>query len=170
MPLQQQLSFLQEKIQDIRSAIFFNLSDAVLKFPTSLVSTLKVDEYGYVWFLARRPRQEVTEFEAGFPVRLDYYRKGTNYFMQVTGRAWVVSDPEEMNQLAGMLQNQEGVPFTEATEAVLVKVKMLQAECHELQLHARHSWWQSAVNTVSTWFRNSGGAYRAGTFVYDLAS
>ena len=37
----QQLTFLQDKIQQIGSAIFFNQSDSVLKLPTSLVNTIK---------------------------------------------------------------------------------------------------------------------------------
>ena len=59
MASNQQLNFLQEKIQEIGSAIFFNLSDSVLKLPTRLVNTLKVDDYGFVWFFMQRPRQEL---------------------------------------------------------------------------------------------------------------
>ena len=36
------------------------------------------------------------------------------------------------------------------------KVKMLKAEYHDTQTHTRHSWWQSAVNTLFTWFRTGG--------------
>ena len=63
MATNQQLNFLQEKIQEIGSAIFFNLSDSVLKLPTSIVTTLKVDDYGYVWFFIQKPRQSLKEFE-----------------------------------------------------------------------------------------------------------
>src|SRR5215216_6264307 len=99
----QQLNFLQEKIGEIGSAIFFNLSDSVLKLPTTLVNTFKVDDYGFVWFFMQRPRQELKEFEMEFPVRLDFFKKGTNHFLQVSGKGWVVTDPEEMNHLEVLL-------------------------------------------------------------------
>ena len=92
----QQLLFLKEKIQDINSAIFFNLSEAVLKLPTSIITTLKVDEFGYVWFFVERPRQQLNEFEREFPTRMDYFRKGKDHSLQIMGKAWIVTDPEEL--------------------------------------------------------------------------
>lgn len=154
-----QLNFLQEKILDIGSAIFFNLSDSVLKFPTSIVSTLRVDEFGYVWFFVQKPKQHLSEFEAEFPVRLDFFRKGKNYFLQVMGKAWVVTDPEEINSLK---LDSEEVKTQLNEEMVLVKVKMLKADYHETQLSGRNlPWWQSTVNALFAWFRNSG--YNSGT-------
>lgn len=148
----QQLNFLQEKIQDIGSAIFFNLSESVLKLPTSLVSTLKVDEYGFVWFFVQKPRQELKEFEAEFPVRLDFFRKGSGSFLQVNGKGWVVHDPEEMNSLVTLPEDAKRLAMQ---EMVLVKVKIMRAEYYETKTNTRQSWWQSMVNAVSTWFRQS---------------
>jgi general stress protein 26 len=153
MATNQQLSFLQEKIQAIGSAIFFNLSDSVLKLPTSIVTTLKVDDYGYVWFMVQKPRQQLKEFEPEFPVRLDFFRKGTTCFLQVNGKGWVVNDPEEMNSLDAL----EGGSFIPTPDTVLVKVKILKAEYYETNT-ARHSWWKQAVSSVSTWFRNSNNS------------
>lgn len=164
MNAQQQMTFLQQKIQEIGSAIFFNLSDSVLKFPTSIVTTLKVDDFGYVWFYVQKPKQNLREFEKEFPVRLDFYRKGKNCFLQVTGKAWVVTDPEEINTLlvtdediAGQVNNETN------NNMVLVKVKMQRAEYHETQSVNRNNWWQSAVNTLFTWFRNSNN-YPSNTY------
>lgn len=76
----QQLSFLQEKIQEIGSAIFFNLSDSVVKLPTSIVNTLHVDDYGYVWFFVQKARKTLKEVETEFPVRMDFFKKGVDSF------------------------------------------------------------------------------------------
>ncbi len=97
MATNQQLNFLQEKIREIGSAICFNLSNSVLKLPTSIVTTLQVDDYGFVWFFIQKPKQLLTEFESEFPVRLDFFKKGKSHFLQVAGKARVVNDPEEMN-------------------------------------------------------------------------
>ncbi|HUQ67025.1 MAG TPA: pyridoxamine 5'-phosphate oxidase family protein [Flavitalea sp.] len=154
MATNQQLNFLQDKIKEIGSAIFFNLSDSVLKLPTSIVTTLKVDDYGYVWFMIQKPRQVLQEFESEFPVRLDFFRKGNSSFLQVNGKGWVVADPEEMNSFVSI---PEEARQAAASQMVLVKVKIMKAEYYETKT-TRHSWWQSAVSSFSTWFRS--GQYR----------
>ena len=159
MASNQQLNFLQEKIQEIGSAIFFNLSDSVLKLPTRLVNTLKVDDYGFVWFFMQRPRQELKQFEMEFPARLDFFKKGTNYFLQVSGKGWVVTDPEEMNSIECLPQDVKQLALN---DIVLVKVKMLKAEYFEPKVAGHISWWQSIVNAVSAWF--AGNNYRPGTY------
>lgn len=158
MTSNQQLSFLQEKIREIGSAIFFNLSDSVLKLPTSIVSTLQVDDYGYVWFFIQKPRQDIKEFEMDFPTRLDFFKKGTNHFLQVMGKGWVVTDPEEMNTMEGL---PEEARLMAMNEMVLVKVKILKADYFE-KTQGRQSWWQNVVNTVSAWFSNDH--FRPGTY------
>lgn len=147
----QQLIFLQEKIKQIRSAIFFNLSDSVIKLPTSLVTTLKVDEFGYVWFFVKKPNKNLMDFEKEFPVRLDYFKKGVDYFLQIMGKAFVVTDPEELNSVLAETGQDLGLD----SEMVLVKVKMLKAEFYESQTHIKSSsWWSHAFNSVTTWFRS----------------
>ena len=156
MATNQQLNFVQEKIQEIGSAIFFNLSDSVLKLPTSLVTTLKVDDYGFVWFFVQKPKQNLNEFENEFPVRLDFFRKGKSCYMQVIGKGWVVTDPEEMNFFVTLPDEAKQLAMN---EMVLVKVKMTRAEYFEPGI-THSSWWQHAVNTVSTLFRPSNNQFR----------
>lgn len=158
MSTNQQLSFLQEKIHEIGSAIFFNLSDSVLKLPTSIVSTLKVDDYGYVWFYMPKPKQELTVFDHEFPVRLDFFKKGASFFLQVSGKGWVVNDPEELNAL-----NLGGSDTGKViNDLILVKVKILKGEYYESRTGSI-SWWKQAVNYVSSWFRPNN-QYRPETY------
>jgi general stress protein 26 len=166
MQANQQLCFLKEKIQEIRSAIFFNLSQSVLKLPTSIVETIRVDDFGFVWFYIQKPKQDLREFEKEFPVRMDFFKKGINYFVQVEGKAWVVNDPEEINALNALdtLSDEESKKMN---NMVLVKVKMQKADYHETGAHARsanHSWWQNAVSNIYTWFRSANGSYRTEVF------
>ena len=158
---QQQFSFLQEKIREIGSAIFFNLSDSILKLPTSIVSTLTVDDYGYVWFFVQRPKQSLKEFETEFPARLDFYKKGKSYFLQVSGKGWVVTDPEEMNSFVSLPEELRKLAMN---DMVLVKVKILKAEYFETNpARTKPSWWQQALHSVTTWFGHSH-AYRPNVY------
>jgi hypothetical protein len=152
MATNQQLNFLQEKIREISSALFFNLSESVLKLPTSIVSTLKVDDYGFVWFFVQKPQQSVREFENEFPVRLDFFRKGSGCFLQVNGKGWVVTDPEELNSFVTLPEDAKKLAMN---EMVLVKVKIMRAEYYETRTSHQHSWWQNVVNSVTAWFRHS---------------
>src|SRR5215210_4348474 len=128
MTSNQQFSFLQERIEEIGSAIFYNLSEAVLKLPTSIVNSLQVDDYGFVWFCVQKPPQHLNEFEQEFPVKLDFYKKGKGYFLQVTGKGFVVSDPEEMNAFVTL---PEDIKKLANNSMALVKVKIQKAEYYE---------------------------------------
>src|SRR4051812_46374149 len=160
MATNQQLNFLQEKIQEIGSAIFFNLSDSVLKLPTSIVSTLKVDDYGYVWFFVQKPKQNLKEFENDFPVRMDFFKKGLSYFLQVNGKGWVITDPEDMNAFVSLPDDAKKAAMT---DMVLVKVKIMKAEYYETKTTSRNSWWQNTMSMFTAWFRNSNH-YRPETY------
>ncbi|WP_121356539.1 pyridoxamine 5'-phosphate oxidase family protein [Flavisolibacter nicotianae] len=152
MDANHQLSFLQERIEEIGSAIFYNLSDSVLKLPTSIVSTLKVDEYGFVWFFVQKPTQQLSEFDREFPVKLDFYKKGAGYFLQVVGKGFMVSDPEEMN---GYVSLPEDVKKLATGNMALVKVKIQKADYYQTSSLHKTSWWQSAWHTLTTWFRHN---------------
>ena|SRR5688572_1150034 len=156
MATNQQLSFLQDRIRDIGSAIFFNESDSVLKLPTSIVSTVRVDDFGFVWFFITKPKQNLREFENDFPARLDFFKKGKTYFLQVIGKGMVVTDPEEVDRFVNLPEEEKQNLLN---EMVLVKVKMTKAEYYETRT-ARTSWWQNAVSAFTTWFRNSNNHYR----------
>ncbi|MBA2747034.1 MAG: pyridoxamine 5'-phosphate oxidase family protein [Flavisolibacter sp.] len=155
MSSNQQLIFLQEKIKEIGSAIFFNLSDSVLKIPTSVVHTIRLDDFGYVWFYMQKPRQDIAAFEKEFPVKMDYFKKGSDFFLQVNGKAYVVSDPEEINTLE--LAEQQ----TALYDMMLVKVKILKAEYYETRT-GRISLFKQAISKFTTWFRNN--QYRPDTY------
>jgi len=94
--------FLQSKIMDLQQALFYNDSQCVLKFPTSIINVLQVDDVDQVWFMVRRPVQSLNEFEKEFRARLDFYKKGKNYYLHVIGKACVVTDPEEINNVHGL--------------------------------------------------------------------
>ena len=150
---QQHLGFIQEKIREIGSAIFYNQSDSLLKLPTSIVSTLCVDDFGYVWFFVQTPRQTLMEFETEFPARMDFFKKGKGYFLQVSGKGWVVSDPEEMNTLESIPESMKELALQ---NMLLVKVKIMKAEYYETTPgKVKSGWWKSALQSVSAWFGSS---------------
>jgi len=136
------IHFLQERIQGIGSALLFNLSCGVFKFPTTIVNILKVDELANIWFFANRPEQHLQEFEREFPAHLQLYRKGKGYYLQITGKARIVNDPEELNELIGLSEEIKTKAFK---EMVLIKVKISNAEYYD------YNWQAARRNTIKGW-------------------
>jgi hypothetical protein len=153
--------FLREKIKNLGSAIFFNQSDAVLKLPTSIVRIINVDEYGYIWFLMQKPPQQLSEFEREFPVKLDFFRKGLDYSLQVIGNGYIVSDPEE---LFVVTTNVEEVKQVNPGEMVLIKVKMTRADYFDNITGSKASWLQNAINVLQSWIFPNAPGYRPTTY------
>src|ERR1700749_3133706 len=133
---QSDLRFLREKIQDLKNAIFFSQNTSLLRMSTMIVSISKVDELGQMWFFVPRPPQALHEFDREFPVRLEFFRKGKKFFLHVSGKAFIVTDPEEINSLV-----YEDLREQAAGHMVLIKVRMLKAEYFESSVPARHAGW-----------------------------
>lgn len=84
------LPILREKIYKIRSALMYSMSNELIKIPNSIVTIMRVDDDGQLWFISKRPYYPVSECEESFPVRLVFYRKGVSFRMEVSGKATIV--------------------------------------------------------------------------------
>ena len=122
-----QVGFISEKIQQLQTAILYSNSNCVLKLPTCLATTQYVDEVGCVWITIQRPRQLIHEFDRTFEVELNYYKKGTSFFLNISGMARIIIDPEELNQLPDHLQR------AHASNQLILCVRILEANYHENQ-------------------------------------
>lgn len=150
------LPFLQEKISDLRSALFFSLSNAVLRMPTTIVTALKVDEVGQIWFFVNRPVQNIQEFDKEFPARLEFFRKGKSFYLKIIGKACIVNDPEELNDL---LNVSEEVKSKAMHQVVLVKVKMQSAEYVENTVTETGGLAQMIRAQLNKWFGYQPSGY-----------
>jgi general stress protein 26 len=86
------LQFIRDKVYQLRSAIMYSMSNELVKIPNNVVTALRIDEEGNLWFLSKRPAQFVSECEQSFPARLHFYRKGISFFVEVSGKATIVND------------------------------------------------------------------------------
>ncbi len=151
------IHFLTEKINDIRRALFFSQNNDIIKMPTSIITVLRVDDEGYIWFFVNRPQQYLDAFEKEFPARLDFFRKGKSYFLQVTGKAHIVTDQDVIDELADVgPQVQEGAVH----ELLLMKVKMYNAEYFDNSAEEKSYWWQNFTKAIQRWFLSDKPVYR----------
>lgn len=123
------LSFIQNKIEELRNALFFSTSESLLRIPTHIIDVLKVDELGQIWFAVPKPPQDIHEFDNSFGAKLDFFKKGKDFYLKILGKAFIVNDPEEINTIIYI--NDEIKDKARKREIVLIKVKITHADYAE---------------------------------------
>jgi hypothetical protein len=150
------LPFLREKIQELKNALFFSQNSSLLRMPTTIVSILKVDELGQLWFFVPRPQQALHEFDREFPVRLEFFRKGKGFYLHITGKAYIVNDPEDVNSLLF-----DDLKERICGDMVLIKVKMGKADYFDTVAGAHHNgWWRDLRSQLHSWLFNTRPGYK----------
>jgi general stress protein 26 len=145
----QQLKFLQYKIADIRSALFSNESEAVLKLPTNIVSALTVDDVGQIWFFVNRPQQMLQEFDREFPAKLRFFKKGKEYFLHISGKAFIINDPEEIQHLVSLPDDVREAAIN--NRFVLLKMRIQKAEYFERHSRNSAAGFTSLISKMFSW-------------------
>ena len=158
------IHFLQEKIEELKTALFFSMSAAVLKMPTTIINAIKVDAVGQVWFVLPKPKQYLHEFDHEFPARLDFFRKGKNFFLKVQGKACIITDPEELTSLCSVIKD---LNIRSLDQQVLVKVRVQQADYFDNTPPAEWNWLHSVRSNFRKWIFNAQPGYRPYRFEPD---
>ena len=163
-----QLRFLQNKIDDIKSALFSNESEAVLKLPTTIVSAITVDDAGQIWFFVSRPPQMIQEFDKEFPAKLRFFKKGKEYFLHITGKAFIINDPEEINHLVSLDETVREAAMS--NEYVLLKMRVQKAEYYERHSKRSAAGFTSFISKMFSWLFDMKPAMRPSYFSQDSAA
>jgi len=111
------LEFIREKIYEIKSAVMYSMCNELIRIPNSIVSVLKIDDEGQLWFLCTPPTYMVEECASTFPARLHFYRKGKFFHVEVSGKATI------MNRAFDGLSKEEA-----AKKPILIKMTMQNVE------------------------------------------
>src|SRR5258706_12522615 len=86
------LEFIREKISQLRNAIMYVNGSGLVKPGNDIVTTVRIDEGGQLWFVTNHPARFVEECEQSFPEKLHFYRKGVDFFMEISGKATIVNN------------------------------------------------------------------------------
>lgn len=95
--MEMQEEHIRNKITEIGSAIFYNVSQAPKMISIGLISSVSYDEEGRLYFFTPRP-QYLQKEDIHFPAELDFYKKGTPVFIKINGMAEVLTDDHEIDQ------------------------------------------------------------------------
>ncbi len=142
------LSLIHKKIEELQHALFFPVNDSILKMPTCVITVIRVDEIGQVWFAIPSPAQDIDEFDKSFHAKLDFFKKGKDFFLKLLGKAFIVTDPEEINTA----DIEESVKErARKKEIVLIKVKISHADYFEkpvIAATAHHSMFKNIFSYI----------------------
>ncbi|HEX8462914.1 MAG TPA: hypothetical protein VF623_15880 [Segetibacter sp.] len=157
------LHFIAEKIEDLRVAIFYCHSNSQLKIHNTIINTYKVDDNGCITFFIPRPQQLISQFEQEFPVGLNYFKKGKDYFFNVFGKARIINDPEELAYQTDLTAEEINSALT---TQVLIKVQILKVDFYDNNFEKKNLFLKRIWSLFSSLFDSFGASSRS----YDFSS
>ncbi len=116
------ITFLREKIMELENALFMSESNALVSLPTHIVRVTEVDESGNIWFIIPKPTQVIESFSKEMPAKLDFFKKGKEFFLKISGVASIVWSSKEMKE--ANLSKQFSDSLRKGDVAVKVKVEL----------------------------------------------
>ena len=116
------VSVLRGKIQELQNALFISESNALVTLPTHIVRISEVDDEGNIWFIIPKPTQVIESFSKEMPAKLDFFRKGSSFFLKISGVASIISTSKEMKE--ANLSNEFTGSLKKGNVAVKVKVEL----------------------------------------------
>ena len=88
--------------------------------------------------------------------RLEFFRKGRDFFLHASGKAFIVTDPEDIN---GLLD--EDIREKADDRLVLIKVRITKAEYFQsVAPHTQTGWWRDLRNQLHVWIFNTRPGYK----------
>jgi general stress protein 26 len=127
----EEILFLKERIEEVKIAFFKAEPDSVLQLPNNIISTLRVDDSGYIWFFTSCTHPYAQYLDKELYVLLDYYQKGNNC-LQINGKAFIEKATEDFLNFSVPAKNV-------LNQIVMLKVKILKAEYFETKSSAKIS-------------------------------
>jgi len=90
------INFISEKVRELGNALFMSQSNSLVSLPTHIVQITEVDAEGNIWFIIPRPTQVVESFSREMNAKLDFFKKGKEFFVKVSGLATIVWSEKEV--------------------------------------------------------------------------
>ena len=140
--------FLNQRIYEIGSALFYCMNTTVARIPATIVNVLKVDESGDLYTLIQRPEYKLTEDEMHFPALLKFYKKGKPFFMEVQGYATLLNDNGLLNQLMHWNDNGNAV---KKDNIIIIKLRMENIMYYEWKQPLPHTGIKGFITQFYQW-------------------
>jgi hypothetical protein len=145
-----QMEMLRSKIVELQSALFFTESSSIVKLPTHVVSDVELDNEGQIWFVIPKPAMHIEAYDKEIPAKLDFFKKGKDFFVKVRGVAFLQTDGSEANSNEAL--SAEFKEKMNNEEVITVKVKIMDTELVDNTPQPKQNWLQASRSQLSSWF------------------
>ena len=88
------LHFINNNIKKLQTAIFYNFSESILKFPACIIHVDNIDKDGHLLFGLQKPYRDISDFDTCFAGQLHFYNKYFDYYIVVYGNATIIEGKE----------------------------------------------------------------------------
>src|SRR5581483_7281564 len=143
-----QPGILKSKMMELQSALFFTESLSIVKLPTHVVSDVELDSEGQIWFVIPKPAMHIEAYDKEIPAKLDFFKKGKDFFVKVRGIAYLQTDLNEANALLSA----EMCERMRDEEVIAVKVVVMDSSLVDNSPKPSQNWLQASRSHLSSWF------------------
>ena len=145
-----QAGILKSKINELQSALFFNESNSIVKLPTHVVSDVELDSEGQIWFVIPKPPMHIEAYDIETPAKLDFFKKGKDFFVKVRGTAFLQAELDEAK--ANMELSDEMKTKMSDKGMIAVKIKIQEFDLVDNNPKPSQTWLQASRSQLSSWF------------------
>ena len=143
-----ELETLKNKILELQSALLFTESKSIVKLPTHVISDVELDSEGNIWFVIPKPAMHIEAYDKEIPAKLDFFKKGKDFFVKVRGIAYLQTDLKEANEMLSA----EMVERMKDQQVMAVKVQVQETELVDNTPKPQQNWLQASRSHLSSWF------------------
>ena len=145
---EQETGILKSRINELQSALFFTESKSIVKLPTHVINDVQMDSEGQIWFVIPKPAMHLEAYDREIPAKLDFFKKGKDFFVKIRGIAYLQADTAEANAAlpAEMRQRMSDESL------IAVKVKIDDADLVDNSPKPSQNWLQMSRSQLSSWF------------------
>lgn len=144
----QEKEMLKSKIMELQSALLFTESKSIVKLPTHVISDVELDSEGNVWFFIPKPAMSIEAYDKEIPAKLDFFKKGKDFFVKIRGIAYLQTDMNE----ASALVSAEMLERMKDASVMAVKVLVQETELVDNTPKPQKNWLQASRSHLSSWF------------------
>jgi hypothetical protein len=141
---------LKSKIIELQSALFFTESSSIVKLPTHVISDVELDNEGQIWFVIPMPAMQLEAYDKEIPAKLDFFKKGMDFFVKVRGVAFLQTDLVEANENTGLSADMK--MRMNDKNVIAVKVAIQDSQLIDNTPKPSQNWLQTSRSQLSSWF------------------
>jgi hypothetical protein len=147
---QEEMIVLKSKITELQTALFYTESVSPIKLPTHVITDVEVDGEGHIWFAVPRPTMHIDAYEKEVLAKLDFFKKGKDFFVKVKGVAVLLTDAATINEFETLSDEMKEKMNDDKCIGIMVKIEDVQFVDNTPK--PAQNWLKASRSQLSSWF------------------